>query len=141
MRPTRVIIDLNRLRNNIKEIRSVIKEKTSIMAVVKANAYGHGLVQIAKCAAESGVEWLGVALPEEGMELRKSGISLPILVLGDASREQCEISVRYDLTQAVPSLITAHHLNDIALNSGKKAKFTSSLTQAWVELVLILLKN
>lgn len=122
MRPTRVIIDLNRLRNNIKEIRSVIKEKTSIMAVVKANAYGHGLVQIAKCAAESGVEWLGVALPEEGMELRKSGISLPILVLGDASREQCEISVRYDLTQAVPSLITAHHLNDIALNSGKKAK-------------------
>ena len=72
MRPTRVIIDLNRLRNNIKEIRSVIKEKTSIMAVVKANAYGHGLVQIAKCAAESGVEWLVLLYQKKVWNLEKA---------------------------------------------------------------------
>jgi len=122
MRPTKVIIDLGKLKHNIKTLKSIINKDTSMMAIVKANAYGHGLLQISKGVAESGVEWLGVALPEEGMELRKSGLSIPILVLGDVSKEQCEISVENDLTQAVPSLITAYHLNEIALRTGKKAR-------------------
>jgi alanine racemase len=120
MRPTRALINLGRLRQNIRNLKSLISGETSLMAVVKANAYGHGLLQIAKCSAESGAAWLGVALPEEGAELRENGISLPILVLGDVSEEQCETVIKYNLTQAVPSLKTARYLNSIAQHTGRK---------------------
>lgn len=120
MRPTRALINLGRLRQNIRNLKSLISGETSLMAVVKANAYGHGLLQIAKCSAESGAAWLGVALPEEGAELRENGISLPILVLGDVSEEQCETVIKYNLTQAVPSLKTARYLNSIAQYTGRK---------------------
>lgn len=121
MRPTRAVINLNRLKHNIYNLRSTIDPETSFLAVVKANAYGHGLLQVAKCAAKTGVEWLGVALPEEGMELRQNGITLPILVLGDLSEGQCETVIKYNLTQAVPSLSTARCLNQSAQRAGKKA--------------------
>jgi alanine racemase len=93
-----------------------------MMAVVKANAYGHGALQIAGHAVKAGAGWLGVAIPEEGMELRNNGISAPVLVLGGADREQCRISVIYNLTQAVPSLETAHLLNGCAAEYGRKAR-------------------
>ena len=120
MRPTRAVINLDRLKHNISSLKSIIKPETSILAVVKANGYGHGLLQIAKCAAQCGVDWLGVALPEEGMELREHGVSLPILVLGDISEDQCETVIKYNLTQAVPSLDTARFLNDIAQHTAKR---------------------
>jgi alanine racemase len=122
MRPTRALINLDRLKQNIKNLISLTSGETSLMAVVKANAYGHGLLQIAKCAAESGAAWLGVALPEEGAELRENGISLPILVLGDVSEEQCETVIKYNLTQTVPSLETARCLNSIAQHTGGKVR-------------------
>jgi alanine racemase len=121
MRPTRAVINLSRLKQNIKSLKSQTNPETAFLAVVKANAYGHGLLQIAQCAAKSGASWLGVALPEEGLLLRKNGLTLPILVLGDVSGEQCESVIKYNLTQAVPSLQTARCLNYHAEKSGKIA--------------------
>jgi alanine racemase len=106
----------------MQNIKSLTDPDTAMMAVVKANAYGHGALQIAGHAVKAGAGWLGVAIPEEGMELRNNGISAPVLVLGGADREQCRISVIYNLTQAVPSLETAHLLNGCAAEYGRKAR-------------------
>jgi alanine racemase len=106
----------------MQNIKSLTDPDTAMMAVVKANAYGHGALQIASHAVKAGAGWLGVAIPEEGMELRNNGISAPVLVLGGADREQCRISVIYNLTQAVPSLETAHLLNGCAAEYGRKAR-------------------
>ena len=70
-------IDLNAIKTNVKHLRSLTD--SSLMAVVKADAYGHGLVPVAKAAIEAGAEWLGVALLEEAISLRESGIKVPIL--------------------------------------------------------------
>jgi alanine racemase len=71
------------------------------MAMVKANAYGHGAVAIAKTALASGATWLGVALPEEGWALRRAGIRAPILVLGPTGPDQVPLVLEADLAQAV----------------------------------------
>ncbi len=71
------------------------------MAVVKANAYGHGLVQVARTALAAGATWLGVALPEEGIALRQAGINAPILVLGPTSPEQAPLVSTNGLSQTV----------------------------------------
>ena len=106
MRPTIARIDLSRLKHNIQGLRSLILPETEFMAIVKANAYGHGAKEIA-----AGASQLGVALPEEGAELREAGIAAPILVLGEIDEEQCTAVLQYGLTQAVPSLPTARCLN------------------------------
>ena len=72
-----------------------------MLAVVKANAYGHGLVQVAKTALQNGADWLGVAIPEEGEALREAGVEAPILVLGAVTERGAEASVRNRLTQTV----------------------------------------
>src|SRR5262252_4858726 len=81
-RPTWAEIDLQALANNLREIRRRVGAGVKIMAAVKANAYGHGAVQCARCLEAEGVDWFGVALPEEGIELRRAGIVSPILCLG-----------------------------------------------------------
>ncbi|MDD2503541.1 MAG: alanine racemase [Clostridia bacterium] len=122
MRKTRAIIRLSQFEENIKQLKSLTKPNTAFMVVVKANAYGHGSLKIAEQAAKAGASWLGVALPEEGAELRESGVQLPILVLGDASQEQCKIALQHNLTQCVPSIGTARYLNEAARKYGKKVK-------------------
>jgi alanine racemase len=122
MRPTLVKVNLARLEHNIHNLISLIPADTAFMAIVKANAYGHGAEKIAKHAVKAGASWLGVALPEEGAELREKGLRVPILVLGEISREQCTTVVQYDLVQAIPSLHTASWLNQAALRSGQKVK-------------------
>ena len=77
-------IDLAQLRENVRLIRGAVPEGTRLLAVVKADAYGHGAVQVARAALEAGASWLAVALPQEGAVLRESGIHAPILVLGAA---------------------------------------------------------
>ena len=122
MRPTIARIDLSRLKHNIQGLRSLISPDTEFMAIVKANAYGHGAREIAAGAIAAGASQLGVALPEEGAELREAGISTPILVLGEIDKEQCATVLQYGLTQAVPSLSTARFLNQAAKKAGKTAK-------------------
>ena len=77
-----VEIDLAALSNNVQEIRKLISDRTDLMAVVKADAYGHGAVTVAQIALKSGASWLGVATVPEGIQLREAGITAPILILG-----------------------------------------------------------
>ena len=102
-------IDLAALRHNVAQIRASLPEKTKLLAVVKADAYGHGIVHVARNALKAGAEWLAVARTDEGVVLRRAGINEPILVLGAASGMEIGDGVRYGLTMAVtdPRMIHA----------------------------------
>lgn len=94
-RPTKAIVDLDRLRFNFESVRRFIGAGTEVMAVVKADAYGHGAKECSKALQESGVQHFGVALPEEGVELRKAGISGRIVCFGNWSgQEQMMVAAR-----------------------------------------------
>ena len=82
MRPTYVKINMSRLRENLRKIRADLPENVTVTAVVKANAYGHGSVEVSRAAVEEGCDALAVALPEEALVLRKAGIAVPIYILG-----------------------------------------------------------
>jgi alanine racemase len=75
-------VDLEAIRHNVRQVARLVSPRTAIMAVVKANGYGHGAVPSARAALEAGGTWLGVASVEEGLELRAAGIRAPILLLG-----------------------------------------------------------
>ena len=77
-----VEIDLAALRHNVQQLRGVLHASTQLMAVVKADAYGHGAVTVAQTVLQAGAAWLGVATVPEGIELRAAGIQAPILVMG-----------------------------------------------------------
>lgn len=96
--PTVAEIDLSALLHNLGEIRKWIGPERQIIAVVKADAYGHGAVRISQTLEEAGVSVLGVALVQEGIELRQGGVRLPILVMGSILKEQIPSLVDYRLT-------------------------------------------
>ena len=100
-RGTYIRVDLNAIARNARALRESIGATPHMMAVVKANAYGHGLTQVARTALENGADWLGVAIPEEGEALRQSGVTAPILVLGGVNAAGAEASVRNGLIQTV----------------------------------------
>ncbi len=108
MRPTHIEIDCKKLRSNLDCIQKHLYKKSlttiPIMAIVKANAYGHGLVEIALLLQEENIDYLGVAFLEEGIELRKNGITVPILVLGGILGEQIPQYIDYDLTLTASSI-------------------------------------
>lgn len=123
IRPVWVEIDLNAVRHNLAEIRRLVGPQVEIMAVVKAEAYGHGAVKIAQTALQSGATRLGVALPEEGIALRKAGINAPILVFSPLQTDQAETMVRYDLTPTICMLEPAVALSRAATAAGKEVPF------------------
>lgn len=123
IRPVWVEIDLNAVRHNLNEIRRLIGPTVEIMAVVKAEAYGHGAVKIAQTALESGAHRLGVALPEEGIALRKAGITAPISVFSPLQPDQAETMVRFDLTPTICMLEPAVALSRAAVAAGKESPF------------------
>ncbi|WP_009632662.1 alanine racemase [Synechocystis sp. PCC 7509] len=103
-----VEIDLSAIKHNIKELKSLLAPQTALMAVVKADAYGHGAVTVAKTVIEAGAEWLGVATVPEGIELRSSGIKAPILILGATyTVEQIEAVSYWKLQPTLGSLEAA----------------------------------
>ena len=100
-RPTWVEVDLAAVRANLRALRAFLGEGVGVIAVVKAGAYGHGAVPVARCLEEAGADALAVAILEEALELRRAGIGLPILLLnGFWPGEEAEI-IRRDLTPAV----------------------------------------
>lgn len=99
-RPTWAEIDLLALSANLQSVRNRVGERP-ILAVVKANAYGHGAAGVARALVKEGVERLGVAIPEEGIELRQAGVSAPILVLGGFAPGQADLLLQHDLVPAV----------------------------------------
>ena len=116
-RPTHAEIDLAALRHNFLEIRRVVGDACDILAVVKADAYGHGVAGVVPALADAGADIFGVALVEEGVELRRLGIKQPILVLGSAFPGQEGDLLEYDLTPVIYDLATAHRLDGFAGNA------------------------
>jgi alanine racemase len=100
-RPTWAAIDLNALAANFHQVQKHVGPTVKIMAVVKANAYGHGAVACARGLANEGADWFGVALPEEGIELRAAGITQPILCLGGFWAGQAAACIKHRLTPVV----------------------------------------
>jgi len=113
-------INLSNLSYNIKKIRSYSASRNvRVMAVVKADAYGHGAVEVSKKAIKSGAYALGVALVEEGIELRKSGITVPIYVLGESPPETLGEAIDNNLVLAVNSYRSAQFISRECRRAGK----------------------
>ncbi|MEI8377919.1 MAG: alanine racemase, partial [bacterium] len=102
-----VEVNLSHIEQNIKEIKKLLKSNVKILAVVKADSYGHGSVMSASTLLASGVHMLGVASVDEGLQLRHGGITAPILVLGDTPEWAIESAVQNDISI---SIFTKEHL-------------------------------
>ncbi|MFC7300137.1 alanine racemase [Cognatiluteimonas weifangensis] len=118
-RPTRILVDLDAIAHNLRAIRAHVR--VPVMAIVKANAYGHGLVPVARHLQAQGVEQLGVAFLEEGIALRQAGITVPILVLGGIFGPQVAQFIAHDLEVTVSSLDKLHQVEAAAQALGRKA--------------------
>jgi alanine racemase len=119
-RSTKAIVDLGAIAYNISEIRKRIGKKRDLMAVVKADGYGHGSVEISKTVLKNGANCLGVATPEEGQQLREKGMDVPILVLGLIQPEEAYKVVHSNLEQAICSLELAEALDQIGSKAGTR---------------------
>ena len=115
-------VDLKAIAHNIRELRRITNPKARFMAVVKANAYGHGIVEVARESLENGVEALGVAHIEEGIQLRKAGIDAPVLIFGYTPPTHAKKLIELDLTQTVYSYEISKKLSQAAAKYGKKIK-------------------
>ncbi|MGA1842941.1 MAG: alanine racemase [bacterium] len=120
--PTRAVIDLSALHHNLQVIRERIGPQRRILAVVKANAYGHGAGVLCAHLEGFGVDMLGVAYPEEGLNLRDAGITSPILVMSGTLPDQLEGALEANLTISLSDLDTAKALSQLALRNKRRAK-------------------
>lgn len=100
-RDTWVEINTENIKYNVREVQKLHAENVAVMAVVKADGYGHGAAATAVAAAEAGASYFGVALLEEALELREAGIELPILVLGRTRPQDAPVAARYDIRLTV----------------------------------------
>ncbi len=98
---THVRIHLDNIRFNIEGIRQAVGPQRKILIAVKANAYGHGALEVSRLAESIGVDWLGVATVPEGLQLRQAGIRLPILKFSPAFPEEMEAAIRSGITLSV----------------------------------------
>jgi alanine racemase len=121
-RQTWAEVDLAALAHNYRVIRAHVGEDVKILAAVKANAYGHGAVACAVRLEEEGVDWFGVALPEEGVELRKAGIDAPVLCLGGFWRGQEAACLQERLTPVVYRLDMIESLDRAGRDAGSTAE-------------------
>lgn len=117
-----VEIDLDALKHNFEEIKKAVTPGTDILAVVKADAYGHGALETAKTLIDGGAAGLCLATIDEAVELRKHGITVPMMTLGFTDSSRFEDAVRYDVEQSVYSLDIAKALSDEAVKQGKTCR-------------------
>jgi alanine racemase len=115
-------VNLDALSYNYDTVRSIVGDETRICSVVKADAYGHGVYEVARLLEQKNTDYFGVAVLDEGIELRKSGISKPILILGPLMQNQAYYVLRYNLTQTITSYDTAKELSNEALKQNETAK-------------------
>jgi alanine racemase len=120
-RPTWAEIDLNALAANFHIVKDRIGSDVNVMAVVKANAYGHGAVECAGRLESEGADWFGVALPEEGIQLRSAGITKPILCLAGFWEGQAAACLQHKLTPAVYCLDMIEEIDRVAQERGEVA--------------------
>lgn len=121
LRPTYLEIDLDRLSHNFAAIQTHVGG-TLVMPILKANAYGHGLVRVGQHLQALGVKMLGVAFLEEGILLREAGVELPILVLGGILGSQVPLFLKHGLTLTASSIEKLEQVESAAAEMGKKAK-------------------
>ncbi|MBN2875867.1 MAG: alanine racemase [Spirochaetales bacterium] len=114
-------VDLGAIKDNVKALSSLLSPGSSICAVVKADGYGHGAVQVARACLDAGASFLGVALVEEGVALRKAGFTEPILMLGYTGAEGARRAVGWGLSLTVVSLDNARVLAAEAQSQGRVA--------------------
>lgn len=117
-RPTWAEIDLDALADNLGVIREHVGRDVKVMAAVKADAYGHGAVECARRLQQEGIDWFGVALPEEGVALREAGITRPILCLGGFWEGQQDACLQQNLTPVVYRLDMIESLDHAARDVG-----------------------
>jgi len=128
----RVEISRQALVRNIGEFRRLIGPRRKFVAVVKANAYGHGLLEVAGIAVEEGVDWLGVHSVEEGASIRRAGLRVPVIVLGYAPFASLEEAVALDLRLTVYNKETVARLAALAGRLGKTVRVHVKLeTGTW----------
>jgi alanine racemase len=118
MIPNEVIIDLGALRHNLFEIKRLAGNSTRILAVVKADAYGHGMTPVARTLESEGIDFLGVFELEEGVELRKSGCKAPILIMMGITSDEISAIVEHKLTPTLFQLDIAERLSRISAEQG-----------------------
>ena len=119
-------VDLNAIRRNMENIREKAGENIKVMAVIKADGYGHGAVRIGY-HIEDITDYFGVASIDEAVELRKSGLTIPILLLGYNTPSLYDLNLLYDVDQTIYSLETAKAISDRAVRAGKTARIHIAL--------------
>ncbi|MGH9957951.1 MAG: alanine racemase, partial [Pyrinomonadaceae bacterium] len=117
-RPTWAEIDLDALAQNFHVIKNRVGQSVKVMAIVKADAYGHGAVECARRLVQEGADWFGVELPEEGIELRAAGITQPILCLGGFWNGQAGVCIQEKLVPVVFRLDLIEALDLAARDAG-----------------------
>lgn len=118
----RAEIDLGAIARNVSTLRRIVDPGAVLMAVVKADAYGHGAEPVARTALASGAEWLGVARFEEAVQLRQAKIHAPILIFGYTPPAEAAQLIRYDLRQALMDLDSAEAYAAAARRMGKRIR-------------------
>ena len=113
-------VNLDAYAHNIRELRRISRPPARLMAVVKANGYGHGSVEVAREALQNGAQYLGVARIDEAIPLRQAGLEVPILIFGYTPPDLAPLLIDYELTQTVYSISTASALSEQATRKGKK---------------------
>lgn len=126
MRPVWAEIDLDILANNMRNIKKLAGDK-EVMAVVKADAYGHGALDVAPCLLENGASRLAVAMLTEAVELRNNNITAPIMILGYTPIYLGEELIKYNIEQTIYDLNYAKELSNLAIKLNKKAKIHIAL--------------
>ena len=119
IRPVWLEINLDAIAHNVRTIKGIVGRNTQIIAVVKANAYGHGAVEVSQVALENGVAILAVGVVEEGIILRKAGIKAPILICGLTLEDQLKPLLSYNLTPTICDLQILEALSKVAGENGK----------------------
>lgn len=120
MKRTWATVDLGAVARNFSRVREEVGSKTGVMGVVKADAYGHGAVQVAGALSRAGVTMLGVGDSSEAIELREAGISLPIVILGAISEKEVEEVVHYGISPTVHSMARIKVLGEAAKKQNVK---------------------
>jgi len=122
LRQNRTVVDLDAIRHNYRILANFLPAGVRVMPVVKADAYGHGMLEVSRAVLSEGAEFLGVALAEEGVVLRCDGVTADILVMGAAMEGAMDEAVRYGLTQTIYDPGSVALLNQSAKRQGKIAK-------------------
>jgi len=117
---TWVEVNLGAIETNVAYLERIIGPRTTLIAVVKADAYGHGAVEVTKACLKSGVRQFAVATVGEGVRLRRAGICTPILVLGVSGPKDWENLFRWNLTATVSDWQTAQRLSHLGMNYGQR---------------------